>query len=772
MSKIEEILKNIEFLDYSPAACILADAGRRILHVNKAFERVFGFTKEEVLGKTTSFLYAEEANFIKTHKRYSSQQKKIDLEPYEMKYLKKDGSILIGLTVGSPVLNDKNEVVGMLGTIIDNTKEKEYGDKLKQSEELLKSIVEHSFDGYWDWHIEKNYEYMSPRFWEMFGYDYREKTSSPKEWMDIIFQEDLPIALENYDKHVKSKGKDPYTQEVRYKHKNGKTVWVMCRGKVIEWSQDGKPLRMVGTHTDITKLKEQEVLIASIKDKMTFALEVAGIGVWSYNPSSEVLYWDKTMHEIYGTDPEKFSNKYEEWRQRVYPKDLPKVEYNLQKALAEQSIFSSTFRIKLNGSIRYIKTAAKGNLNSKGELIEIVGINWDGTEEVLQKNLLTEAKQKAEDASAAKSGFLSNMSHEIRTPLNGILGYCDLLSESKLNLEDREKVKIIEESSNSLMSIINDILDYSKVESGRMPLNPEPENVAEELMKVYKLFLASLKDDVELIFDTSQIDSQIFYLDTLRLRQIVTNIVGNSMKFTEKGYIRLSVSYDKNMSKLHFIVEDTGCGIPQNKISNIFETFVQKDESTTKKYGGTGLGLAICRSLVTLMSGRIFCESEEGVGTKFFFDIYAPLKSSLDKPISKIQNSSSQASKNFPINILVVEDSLINQKLIQARLGKYGSSVDVVNDGFECLKILEKKSYDLILMDISMPGMNGYKTTQKIRLSENMQQPVIYALTAHVFEEDKKKALDHGMDGHLSKPFKKEDLEAVLSRCKNLKEKA
>jgi PAS domain S-box-containing protein len=518
-------------------------------------------------------------------------------------------------------------------------------------------------------------------------------------------------------------------------------------------------------HAQTTELSAQQSFLRQV-------IDLCPNFIFVKDPQGRITLANRALSDLYGRPAAEMIGKTD-------------VELGIDPAVAETHLANdrdvlagkveSTSREDLHqiggGAPLWFYTQKRALLDAQGRRTHVLGVSNDISMHKNAEHTLLQAREAAEAANRAKSEFLANMSHEIRTPLNGIIGMSELCLDTELSSEQHEYLETVKISADGLLNIINDILDFSKIEAGKLDLDITDLDLRETLDSALKIVsFRALEKGLDLSCDVAADLPRWFRGDGNRLRQIVLNLVGNAIKFTETGRVSVSarfVSLHENVCTLQVTVADTGIGIPADRQAAIFSPFEQADASTTRRYGGTGLGLTISRRLVEMMKGRMWLESALNQGSRFHFTVSLE---AIEKhqPQNVIPNAPERnaATTSDSLNILVAEDNPVNQMLITRLLTKRGHQVTVAGDGNVAVAAFERGHFDLVLMDIQMPELDGFQATAEIRRRQGnaAERVPIVALTAHAMSGDRERCLAAGMDSYLTKPISPPDLDEMLNR--------
>lgn len=622
--------------------------------------------------------------------------------------------------------------------------------------------------------------YMSRGITDLFGLQPEDVKENAQPMFERIHSDDLERLADSVIESAQTM--TIWNCEYRITHENGRITWLLGHGTPQKES-DGSTT-WYGYIADISDRKEAEEALKESQERYHQILDSISDMVLVKNPRAEFVWANKAFRDFYNMDLEQLQgiidaphNKPEYTAQYVKD-DAQVVETKKSFVILEEKA------IRHDGVERIFSTVKSPIFDEEGNVIMTVGVSRDVTEAKQIAQALAQAKEDAEAATNAKSNFLANMSHEIRTPMNGVIGIAQLLALSPLNSEQMDLVATIEESSNVLLSIINDILDFSKIDSGKLELEQTCFSLQDLLKSISRLFSKEIADkNIEFEY---HIDDSIPPMigDSTRLKQVFLNLMSNAFKFTAQGFIKVKVEkYGVLTSDSHqtliISIQDTGIGIPGDRISLLFTPFTQADTSISRKYGGTGLGLAISKSLINMMGGTIWLESqgniggnppshwnppsENSIGSTFYFTLHLPVNIDSHNPHQSCSQLITPVSdtQKITLKILLAEDDRVNQKVALLMLKKLGYQADIALNGLEVLAKIAQQNYDVILMDLQMPHMGGIQATQEIRKGDR-PYPYIIALTANALEEDQQKCKSVGMNDFLSKPLQLDKLKIAL----------
>jgi PAS domain S-box-containing protein len=501
-------------------------------------------------------------------------------------------------------------------------------------------------------------------------------------------------------------------------------------------------------------------------ERMALAERAATFGIWEIDLAAATLTISEGLALMLGVADRPVSLSADQVSAMIHPDDRETVRVALEQAIAGREKYQAEFRIMMpDGSVRWGRSQGRVEL-ADDRPTRLIGALIDITEQRETLMRLERAREAAESAVKAKSAFLANMSHEIRTPMNGIIGSIALLLDGGVSDEQQEYIGTIRTCSESLLQLVNDILDLSKIEAGKLTLEQTPfrlETLMKDALAVVAPAARAQGLDLRHTFDQDLPAALVG--DPQRLRQVLLNLLSNAVKFTNSGHVEVSVlgaGRSSDAVQLQFSVRDTGIGIPTDMQQSVLEPFTQGDSSTTRRFGGTGLGLAICSRLIGLMGGRLELLSEPGRGSTFRFTVSLAVAA-----VAAVSSPTSQGPirpSKRPLRILLAEDNAVNQFIASRLLERMGHHVDVVADGRQAVTAVERSDYDLVLMDCQMPTMDGYAATRAIRSLKRGRSMPIIALTANAMAEERRRCLDAGMDDYLAKPVSAEQLYDALER--------
>jgi len=745
----------------------------RFLQVNRALSESVGYSKQELLARDfQSITHPDDLGGLQV------QIDQLLAAPtgsfrLEKRYLHKGGQVVYVVIGVSLVSNDAGRALYFVAQIEDVTA-RVLAEQRAEERRFIESVADalpltlYLFDL-----VEQRIVWANERITELFGLSPRELTATGDSIVErLVHPEDRPVTVEHMGRAAAARDGEIIEVEYRVRQADGLWHWIRSRDVVFLRDADGRVRQLLGMGEDVTERRRATVELARTRAQLADAIESLDSGLVMYDANEQVVVCNRRYREIYaaaadlmipGIPYEAFLRAF--YERSTWPERSPSLEEFVSHHLSSHRSRRGVHEQQLGD--RWLRVGdfptAEGG---------VVSLRTDITEMKRTEEDLRRALDAARAAERAKADFLANMSHEIRTPMNGVLGMAELALDTPMTPRQREYAATIKSSAESLLTVINDILDFSKVEAGKLALDRAPFSLRACIDDTLRTFAQSaLAKGLELRAHVDPETPDLLLGDPHRLRQVLLNLVANAIKFTERGEVVLSVGpggYDEPGDLIAFSVLDTGIGIPEGRRAAIFKPFEQADSSTTRRFGGTGLGLAIAAKLVALMDGSIRVDGRPGGGSCFRFTARFGRPTTEDLPtVDALKPDVDDLVRSAgPLRILLVEDNPVNQLVALHMLERLGHHATAVGDGRAALAALDSRLFDLVLMDVQMPEMDGFEAVTELRRLEahrvGKRTPVV-ALTAYAMAGDRNRCLDAGFDAYLSKPIRIAELSQTLA---------
>jgi len=748
-----------EVFEHAPVGVCVSGQNGYFTRVNMAFCRMLGYSEQEMLAiPWTQMTHPDdlELSFRMVERLRAQPDTWVELEK---RYIHKNGTAVWVRIRISLVPNGADPSYFVIHAE-DITERRKAQHALSESEDRFRVMADSCPTMLWVTNATGGNSFINRAYREFFGVAAEQAEGC--KWHLLIHPDDALAYVAEFQRAVREHSL--FRAEARVRRADGE--WRLLGSNAEpRLSADGEYLGHIGLSSDITERRNAELALRSSEEKFRQLAENIREVFWMMNPlATEILYVSPAYEQVWGRTCASLYQNPMAWAEAIHPDDLERAHKLFARQLQGEAL-DSEYRITApEGGEKWIRDRAFPVRDDDGEIIRIVGIAEEITERRRYESELIQAREGADAASLAKSRFLANMSHEIRTPMNGVLGMVQLLLETELTEEQRHFARVAQDSGRSLLSLIDDILDLSKIESGKIVLERRSFDLRDTMDAVVRLFrvqAGAKKLETELRI-APQVPATVTG-DSHRLRQVLTNLTANAVKFTDRGTIKLEATLEGQTGAavtIRFSVTDTGIGIRPDQAAKLFSPFVQADASTTRKYGGTGLGLAISRELAGMMGGTIGVESREGEGSTFWFTaVFEP-----GQACAPADSAPAVAvTSGHTARILVAEDNAVNRTVVLAQLQKLGYDATAVNDGQAAVEAIRQGTCDLVLMDCQMPVMDGFEATRQIRRSLHSGIPII-ALTANAMSADRDQCLSEGMNDYLAKPLDLHRLADVLGK--------
>ncbi len=739
------------------AIVMISDKNDIVEWVNEEFTKITGYTAEEIIGKHPSILRGPATNQVAIDRIAEKKRSGNSFHDELLNYRKDGQPIWLQMHV-TPLADDSGNIEYFVAIQEDITESKNTSEELRKSRELLKAAQQQAKIGSWDWEVGKDFMNCSEEMCKALGITFAERIPVSHVF-GYIHPDDLPVVQRSIEGIIRRRL--PFELDCRVVS-GGQIRYIYITG-LANLVEGGRTTGLFGTVQDITERKRIEEEMRAAEKQYRSLFEFSQHMICIHDLDGSVMSINPSGAHTLGYEPEELIGR--NISELVAKRYLPEFKLYMEE-IRKQGTHSGLMRMTHRDKQETIWMYSNIRLaDPQGNPI-VLSSNVEITERYMMEKELRVAKKTAEEALISKDRFVANISHELRTPMNAIGGFTELLKKSSLSSEQGEYAEAIGMATENLTAMINNILDVAKIEAGKIEFEGRVFNVRDVMRKTH-ILLSPNADHTGIKFTWSCDKNIPAYIvsDDLRLTQVLVNLVGNAVKFTEKGFVSFGCSVksetDKQMELL-FWIEDSGIGIAKEKQDVIFDPFTQASASANRKFGGTGLGLTIVKDLVELQGGSVTVQSAEGIGSRF--EVQLPVEKIDAGMVQQVDVALQPIEHPLNVHILLVEDHLLNQQLALRLIRDFGFTASLAANGRLAVEILKTEKFDVILMDLQMPEMDGYDTAEYVRNKMKITTPII-ALTAHTSAGERERCLQLGMNDYMTKPYRSKDLYYKIVRA-------
>ena len=747
-----------EVFEHAPFGMSVAGPDGRIIQVNEAFCRMLGYSEQDLPGRLWSELVHPDDLEPSLQMGEQLRRDPDRCVEAEKRYIHRSGNAVWGRMRMSAVRDTDGRPRYFVVHVEDITERKRAEQALRESEDRFRLMADSCPMLMWITGPRGETQFVNKAYQEFCGTTWEDVREG--KWHALVHPDDVAEYVEAFELAVRKHA--PFHAEARIRRADGEWRWVASYAEPC-FSASGECVGYVGICPDMTERKQAELALRSSEEKFRQLAENIREVFWMMTATAdEILYVSPAYEPVWGRSCESLYRSPMDWAEAIEPDDREHAHMVFTRQMQGERV-DSEYRIRTpDGQQKWIRDRAFPIRDPLGQLIRVVGIAEEITDQKRYEQELIQAREGADAANRAKSSFLANMSHEIRTPMNGVIGLIELAQDTELTSEQRELISTAKSSAESLLALLNDILDFSKIEAGKLDLEIFDFSLRDNLESSVKgLGLQARRRGLELLCDIPPEVPDNLRGDPSRLRQILVNLIGNAIKFTSQGEVVVRVQCEEETDDsaiLELTVHDTGIGISPAAQDQIFESFTQADASMTRKYGGNGLGLAICKNLVELMSGSIWVESVLGQGSTFHFRLPFALRKRQPNSAESIELAAIR-----DVAALIVDDNSTNRRILQDVLLSWNLKPTSREDGATALRCLEQaqaegKPFRLVLLDAQMPEMDGFSVAEAIKKHPQLTGTIIIMLTSAGLRGDAARCRELGIQAYLPKPVRRADL--------------